>query len=160
MAGGICQISSTLYNAVVKANLEIVERRNHSFTTSYVPAGKDATVVYGVIDFKFKNTRTYPIKITGSVNSGIAEFTIHGIAEEIEYKVELVPVVTSSIPYTTQTIPDASLAPGQQVVVQAGHSGCKVTTYRETKAGDMLVSKEVVSTDTYQPMKTIVRVGP
>ncbi len=160
LAGGICQISSTLYNAVVKANLEIVERRNHSFTTSYVPAGKDATVVYGVIDFKFKNTRTYPIKITGSVNSGIAEFTIHGIAEEIEYKVELVPVVTSSIPYTTQTIPDASLAPGQQVVVQAGHSGCKVTTYRETKAGDMLVSKEVVSTDTYQPMKTIVRVGP
>lgn len=160
LAGGICQISSTLYNAVVKANLEIVERRNHSFTTSYVPAGKDATVVYGVIDFKFKNTRTYPIKIEGSVNSGIAEFTIHGIAEEVEYSVELVPVVTSSIPYTTQTIPDASLAPGQQVVVQAGHNGCKVTTYRETKLGSVLISKEVVSTDTYQPMKTIVRVGP
>lgn len=160
LAGGICQISSTLYNAVVKANLEIVERRNHSFTTSYVPAGKDATVVYGVIDFKFKNTRTYPIKIEGSVNSGIAQFDIHGIAEQIEYTVDLVPVVTSSIPYTTQTIPDASLAPGQQVVVQAGHSGCKVTTYRETKIGDKLVSKEVVSTDTYQPMKTIVRVGP
>lgn len=160
LAGGICQISSTLYNAVVKANLEIVERRNHSFTTSYVPAGKDATVVYGVIDFKFKNTRTYPIKIEGSVNSGIAQFDIHGIAEQIEYTVDLVPVVTSSIPYNTQTIPDASLAPGQQVVVQAGHSGCKVTTYRETKIGDKLVSKEVVSTDTYQPMKTIVRVGP
>lgn len=160
LAGGICQISSTLYNAVVKANLEIVERRNHSFTTSYVPAGKDATVVYGVIDFKFKNTRTYPVKIAGSVNSGIAQFDIHGIAEQIEYTVDLVPVVTSSIPYNTQTIPDASLAPGQQVVVQAGHSGCKVTTYRETKIGDKLVSKEVVSTDTYQPMKTIVRVGP
>lgn len=160
LAGGICQISSTLYNAVVKANLEIVERRNHSFTTSYVKAGKDATVVYGVIDFKFKNSRTYPIKIEASVSSGIAEFNIHGIAEEIEYNVDLVPVVTASIPYSTQTIPDATLAPGQRVVVQAGGNGCKVTTYRETRLGDALISKEIVSTDTYQPMKAIVRVGP
>ena len=81
-------------------------------------AGKDATVVYGVIDFKFKNTRTYPIKIEATVNSGIAEFKIHGIKEEVEYDIELAPVVTASIPYTTQYIPDATLAPGQQVFVQ------------------------------------------
>ncbi|MBO5398293.1 MAG: VanW family protein [Clostridia bacterium] len=160
LAGGICQISSTLYNAVVQANLEIVERRNHSFTTSYVKAGRDATVVYGVIDFKFKNTRTYPIKIEGSVNSGIAEFNIHGIKEEVEYTVDLAPVVTASIPYSTQYIPDPTLMPGQQVLVQAGGSGCKVTTYKETKLDGKLVSREIISTDTYQPMKAIIRVGP
>lgn len=160
LAGGICQISSTLYNAVVQANLEIVERRNHSFTTSYVKAGRDATVVYGVIDFKFKNTRTYPIKIEGTVNSGIAEFNIHGIKEDVEYTVDLAPVVTASIPYATQYIPDPSLMPGQQVLVQAGGSGCKVTTYKETKLDGKLVSREIISTDTYQPMKAIIRVGP
>lgn len=160
LAGGICQISSTLYNAVVQANLGVVERRNHSFTTSYVKAGRDATVVYGVIDFKFKNTRTYPIKIEGSVNSGIAEFSIHGIKEDPEYTVDLVPVVTATIPYPTQTVPDASLAPGQQVLVQSGSSGYKVTTYRETRLDGKVISREIVSTDTYQPMKSIVRVGP
>lgn len=160
LAGGICQISSTLYNAVIKANLEIIERRNHSFTTSYVTAGRDATVVYGVIDFKFKNTRTYPIKIEGSVGSGIATFNIHGIKEETEYSVDLAPVVTASIPYSTQYIQDASLMPGQQVPVQNGGNGCKVTTYKETRLDGKLVSKEIISTDTYQPMKAIIRVGP
>lgn len=160
LAGGICQISSTLYNAVIKANLEIVERRNHSFTTSYVKAGRDATVVYGVIDFKFKNTRTYPIKIEGSVGSGVAEFNIYGIKEEVEYSVDLAPVVTASIPYATQYIPDPTLAPGQQIIVQAGGNGCKVTTYKETKLDGKFVSKEIISTDTYQPMKAIIRIGP
>lgn len=159
LAGGICQISSTLYNAVIKANLEIVERRNHSFPTSYVEVGKDATVVYGVIDLKFKNSRTYPIKIEGSVNSGIVEFNIHGIKEETEYSVDLSPVVTASIPYSTQYIQDSTLAPGQQVIVQNGSNGCKVTTYKETRLDGKLVSKEIISTDTYQPMKTIIRIN-
>lgn len=159
LAGGICQISSTLYNAAVMANLEIVERRNHSFTTSYVKAGKDATVVYGVIDFKFKNSRTYPIKIEATVNSGIAEFKIHGIQEEVEYDIQLSPVVTASIPYTTQYIPDATLVPGQQVVVQGGGNGCKVSTYKETRLEGKLISRELVSTDTYSPMTAIIRVG-
>ena len=57
LAGGICQISSTLYNAVLLANLEVTERRNHSFTSTYVPAGRDATVVYGRADFEFHEGR-------------------------------------------------------------------------------------------------------
>lgn len=159
LAGGICQISSTLYNAVVKANLEVTERRNHSFTTSYIKAGQDATVVYGVIDFKFKNTRTYPIKISASVESGIAEFKINGIKEEVEYDISLYPVTTGSIPYSTQYIPDTSLAPGQQVTVQRGGNGLKVTTYKDKKLDGKLVSREVVSTDTYRPMNAIIRIG-
>ena len=81
IGGGICQISSTLYNAVLKANLEIVERRNHQFITSYVEEGRDATVAYGVTDFKFKNSRKYAIKIKASASNGVATIEIFGIKE-------------------------------------------------------------------------------
>lgn len=160
LAGGICQISSTLYNAVLLANLEIVERRNHSYTTSYVAAGRDATVVYGAIDFQFRNSRSYPIKIEASVKNGIAEFKIHGMQEENEYEIKIIPVTTASIPYTTQYVQDPNLVPGQQVVTQAGHAGYKVTTYIEKKLNGEVVSKEVLSNDTYSPMKTIINIGP
>ena len=160
LAGGICQISSTLYNAVLLANLEVTERRNHSYTTSYVPAGRDATVVYGTQDFKFRNSRTYPIKIEAKVANGIAEFAIHGIREEIEYDIRIIPVTTQTIPYATEYIPDPTLVPGQQVVEQMGHSGYKVTTYIEKRLAGAVVSKEVLTNDTYNPMKTVVRVFP
>lgn len=160
LAGGICQISSTLYNAVLLANLEITDRRNHSFTSSYVPAGRDATVVYGKQDFKFKNTRTYPVKIEANVATGIAEFKIHGIKEPVEYEIKIMPVTTQTIPYQIQMVPDASLAPGQQVVKQAGHSGYKVTTYLEKRAAGAVVSKDVLSNDTYKPMNAIIHFGP
>ena len=67
LGGGICQISTTLFNAVLFSNLEIVELYNHQFIPSYATAGRDATVVYGVKDFKFKNSRNYAIKINCSV---------------------------------------------------------------------------------------------
>lgn len=159
LAGGICQISSTLYNAVLLANLEIVERRNHSFTTSYVAAGRDATVVWGAIDFQFKNSRNYPIKIEASVKNGVAEFRIHGMQEQQEYEISIIPKTTASIPYSTTQIPDPTLAPGQQVPVQAGHLGYKVTTYIVKKLNGVEVSRELLSNDTYQPMKAVVRVG-
>lgn len=160
LAGGICQISSTLYNAVLLANLEIVERRNHSFATSYVSVGRDATVVWGAIDFQFKNSRSYPIKIEASVKNGVAEFKIHGMQEENEYEIKILPVTTASIPYSTQYVQNPALAPGQQVVVQAGHAGYKVTTYIEKRLNGVVTSKEVLSNDIYSPMKTIINVAP
>ena len=79
LAGGICQISSTLYDAVLYANLEIVERHNHMFQAEYVEPGKDATVVYGSLDFKFKNTRQYPIMIKTTCSAGVADIKIYTI---------------------------------------------------------------------------------
>ncbi len=160
LAGGICQISSTLYNAVLLANLQITERRNHTYTTSYLEAGKDATVVWGTIDFKFVNSRAYPIKIEASVAGGIATFKIHGIQEETEYEVKILPVKTQSIPYTTSYIEDPTLAPGQQVISQAGHAGYKVTTYKELLLNGTQISREAISNDTYSPMRAIIRIGP
>lgn len=89
LAGGICQVSSTLYNAVVGANLEISERHNHSKLTSYLPGGKDATVVWGLYDFKFINNRNYPIKIDMSVQGGIITAEILGIKENDEYEINI-----------------------------------------------------------------------
>ena len=160
LAGGICQISSTLYNAVLFANLQITERRNHSFTTSYLPAGKDATVVWGTTDFRFINSRSYPIKLEASVKNGIAEFKIHGMQEDVEYEVRILPVKTQALPYKVTYQEDPTLIPGQQIVKQEGHAGCKVTTYKELRLNGEVVSKEPISNDTYQPMRTIIRVAP
>ena len=160
LGGGICQISSTLYNAVLLADLEITERRNHYFKTSYVAAGRDATVVWGSIDFKFKNSRTYPIKIEANVQNGIAEFKIHGIKEETEYEIKILPVITQNIPNGIQEIVDPTLAPGTRRITQSGASGCKVTTYIEKRLDGKVVSKEAISSDTYRPMTQIVKVSP
>lgn len=97
IGGGICQITTTLYNAVLYANLDIVERSNHQFVPSYAGASRDATVVYGAIDFKFKNNRDYPIKIICSVSNGIANFKIFGLKSDNDYQV----VITSRITGTT-----------------------------------------------------------
>ena len=159
LGGGICQISSTLYNAVVYANLDVTSRRNHHFVTSYVKAGLDATVVYGSTDFKFKNTRSYPIKIVGSVGGGVAKIDIYGIREETEYEVRLEPVVINTIPFTTKTITDSSLPAGKKVVEQKGANGVKTVTYKYLILNGRTVSKTVLSSDTYNPMQKIIRVG-
>ena len=99
IGGGICQITTTLYNAVVYANLDIVERSNHQFVPSYAGPSRDATVVYGAIDFKFKNNKDYPIKITCSVSKGIANFKIWGLKSDNDYDVQ----ITSRTTGTTAT---------------------------------------------------------
>ena len=160
LGGGICQISSTLYNAVLYANLEITSRRNHQFLTSYIGAGLDATVVYGSTDFKFKNNRKYPIKIVAEVKNGIAKMDIYGVKEEVEYVVKLEPVILNYIPYKTQYVTDNSLASGQQVVKQAGSNGCKSVTYKYLLLNGSIISKTEISRDTYNAVPKIVNVGP
>ena len=95
LGGGICQISTTLFNAALFSNMEIVELYNHQFVPSYVSAGRDATVVYGVKDFKFKNSRKYAIKILCSVSNGYATFKIMGLKEDVEYDVDVYANVNS-----------------------------------------------------------------
>lgn len=127
LGGGICQITTTLYNAVVYANLEIVERTNHQFVPSYIGAGKDATVVYGALDFKFKNNRNYPIKIICSVSGGVANFQILGLRTENDYQVEIYSAITSqSANYTNSE------------------------TYKILKQNGTVVDQILLSRDTYK----------
>lgn len=159
IGGGICQISSTLYDAVVYANLEIVERHNHAFLTSYVGAGKDATVVYGSLDFQFKNTREYPIKIVSYMQNGIATVCIYGIKEENEYDVEISTTILNYIPYEVVYENDASLTAGTEVVSQGGQRGCKSITYKILKQNGKEISRSVLSTDTYSAMNKYIKKG-
>lgn len=127
LGGGICQITTTLYNAVVYANLEIVERTNHQFVPSYIGAGKDATVVYGALDFKFKNNRDYPIKIICSVSGGVANFQILGLRTQNDYQVEIYSAITSqSAKYTNSE------------------------TYKILKQNGTVVDQILLSRDTYK----------
>ena len=159
LGGGICQISSTVYDAVVMAHLKITTRRNHQFVTSYVPAGKDATVVWGSQDFKFVNSRKYPVRITASVQGGVATVQVWGIKEDVEYDISIETKKIAIIPPATETIQDASLPAGQQKVVQAGSNGSKVEAYKVTKLNGQIVSTTLLSRDTYNAMKRRVRVG-
>lgn len=159
LGGGICQISSTLYDAVVYANLEIIERKSHMFLASYVGAGKDATVVYGSIDFKFKNTRNYPIVLKTAVKNGIAKIEVYGIKEEVEYEVEISTKILSYIPFSVKYETDSSLIEGKEKVVQNGMNGVKSITYKILKLNGQQVSSTVLSTDTYDPMNKIIKKG-
>ena len=159
LGGGICQISSTLYNTALKANMEIVERRNHQFVTSYVPAGRDATVVYGSTDFKFKNTRSYPIRIVASAQNGVATVTFYGIKEDTEYTFTFSTKTIATIPYSTQYIDDSSLEEGKEVVQQRGTNGLKTQTYMTKMLDGKVISTTLLSTDTYNAMARIVRRG-
>lgn len=127
LGGGICQISTTLYNAVLYSNLEIVERRNHQFVPSYANAGRDATVVYGSIDFRFKNTRNYPIKILCTVSGGVAKCEIYGLKENPDYDVE----ITSRVTETTST-------------------SIKSETYKTVRQNGQVISSERTNKDTYK----------
>lgn len=158
IGGGICQISSTLYNAVLKANLEIIERRNHQFITSYVPEGRDATVAYGVTDFKFKNNRKYAIKIKATASNGVATIDIYGIKEEIEYQITFDTKTISTIPCTTKYIDDNMLPAGTEEIKQKGANGIITETYIIKSLNGQVVSKTLLSKDTYSAMtRTILR---
>ena len=159
VGGGICQTSSTLYNAALLANLEIVDRSNHQFLTSYVAAGRDATVSWGTIDFQFKNNRTYPIKIEASAKNGVCLMSIYGIKEETEYEVVIQSEVLSYIPYTIKYEDDTGLAEGKEIVAQSGYRGCKSETYKVLKLNGQIISKTLLSKDTYDPMTRIIRRG-
>lgn len=156
LGGGICQISSTLYNAVVLANLKVTERFNHQFVTSYVSPGRDATVAYGTKDFKFVNNRTYPIRIDISINSGIAKVDIHGIKEKKEYMIEIETEMVSNIPFKTVYETDSSLESGSEKIKQRGVNGVIVNAYKILKERGSTVSKELLSKDTYNALNRII----
>lgn len=159
IGGGICQISSTLYDAVVFANLKITKRRNHQFVTSYVGAGRDATVVWGSQDFKFVNSRKYPIRISASIKSGVAEVLIYGVKEETEYEISIETKQISTIPYTTKYVNDSSLESGKEKVKQSGANGRVVEAYKVMKLNGKVVSRTLLSKDTYIAKQQIIARG-
>lgn len=159
VGGGICQTSSTLYNAVLLSNLQIVERRNHTFISSYVPIGRDATVSWGGPDFKFKNNTDYPIKIAVSYANSRITTKIYGTNVN-NYQVVIKSQRTGTIPYTTTYENDPTLLEGQTQVKQAGSNGAKAVSYRYVyDANGKLISSKQEANSVYKPHNEIILRG-
>ena len=103
LGGGVCQVSSTLYNAALLADLEIVERRPHSLRVSYVPASRDAVISGDYVDLKFKNTTGYPIYIGGYTSGSSVTMTIYGSSKAAKKDVKIISDVYQTIPKEGKT---------------------------------------------------------
>ncbi|WP_317890697.1 VanW family protein [Paenibacillus arenilitoris] len=158
IGGGICQVSSTLYNAVLRSGLEIVERRNHSLPVAYLPLGQDATYAGGAINFRFKNTTGKHLIIRTEVKDRELTVKLFGtMPDNIRYDIESVTLKTVA-PAVQEKVND-KLSPGQRVTVEQGKPGYVVDTYRTFVRDGEVVSREKVSHDTYRAQPTIVEVG-
>ena len=158
--GGICQVSTTLYRAVMRANIRSTERMNHSLTVSYSEPGLDATVSNGSIDYKFVNTYDFPIYIQGSVSGGVVNFAIYGNVEAMGNKTyELVNEVHEKYNPEKKYEEDPSMEAGTEKVVSYGMPGYKASSYQVTYENGVEVNRELISTDTYMTTDTIIKKG-
>ncbi len=158
VGGGVCQPSSTLYMAVLRADLEVTERHNHSFTVAYTPLGEDATVSWGGPDFRFKNNTKYPIKIIASQSGGSCNMKLVG-TKTSDKKVSLNTEILSTLNYETVEKTDSSLSPGERKTSQSGTTGYKTVTYKTiTENGQSTTVK--ANNSYYKKRDKIVLVGP
>ena len=127
--GGVCQTSTTLYNAVLRAGLEVVKRSHHSMPVHYVEPGCDATVAYDDIDFQFRNNTSGPVMVSARTAGGSLSFALFGVPEAVPGKIRVI----SGTKHSTAS------------------GGYTVTTYREITKPDGKTERTRLSTDTYAP---------
>lgn len=164
VGGGICQVSSTVYYAVLNSNLKIVERRNHSFAVGYVPDGMDATVFFGSLDFRFQNSTPSPIKIvTESFDKNGSRWLtvkIYGAKADDTY-VEMEARRLSTTAYETVYKPDASVPAGTTKESVTPYTGRKVESYRCIYNGDgTLLSRTLEAVSNYQKRDRVILYNP
>ena len=161
IGGGICQVSSTLYYACLKADLQIVDRTAHSFTVSYVPYGMDATVSWGTLDYKFKNNTDYPIRIEASVSGGQVHVKLLG-TDTKDYYVKMTyetiegPVEGKTVYENYSYNNKEGYRDGE--VIQTAYTGRTVKSYRVkySKATDEQISSTYEATSRYRSRDKIV----
>lgn len=159
LGGGVCQDSSTLYCAALYANLEIVERHNHSYVSSYVPIGMDATVSWGGPDFQFRNNTDYPIKVVASYANSKVTFQLVGTKTD-DYSVKITTETISTTAPTVQEVPDDTLEAGTTQVADKGHTGYKVQSYRHVyDANGNVVYEGKESLSSYKMTPKVIHVG-
>lgn len=158
IGGGVCQVSSTIYNAVLLANLNVIERYNHSKPLGYVPLGRDATVVYGALDFKFSNNTAMPIMVMAEVDGNKLHVGVFG-QTRLPESVEIVSANKQVIPPAVVKQPDTTLFLGETKVDKQGKPGYEITTIRVVRHGGQEIRREVLSKDRYLPDNTIIKVG-
>ncbi len=159
VGGGICQVSTTLYNALLLSNLKIKERSNHSLPVAYVPMGRDATVDYGSHDLAFENDQSTPVAISSKYEPGRLTFYVLGKPQpELKVKIELVGRRTWAL--GAQTVIDRSLPAGRKKIVDKGGIGGSVTTYRVVYRDGVQASRQLISHSYYRGGPKIIAVNP
>lgn len=158
IGGGICQVSSTLFNAALLSDLKIVRRANHSIPVDYVPLGRDATVTDTGIDFVIENPFNEPIAISTELGRSSLTIRILGrtqLGRRVVLKTERTPLPAPP----EQRVPDPNLPEGKTRVLKKGSAGFRVILWREVYENGQLVKRERVANSVYRAMPRVVAVG-
>lgn len=160
LGGGICQVSSTLYYAVLLADLDVTSRTAHSYVSSYITMGMDATVSWGGPEFKFKNNTDYPIQIAAEISDGYVRIQILGTDEKeyyVKMEYEILETRKPEVIYKTYAHDnEEGYADGD--VIQTAVTGYVVKTYRckYDKETDKQISREDEATSIYMSRNKII----
>jgi len=158
VGGGICQVSTTLYNAFALANLKIVRRENHSLPSAYVPLGRDATVDYGSRDLVIQNNSEGPIAISSVYEPGKLTFYVLGVKEP-GVEVSIVTEGARRWSRGVKLITDNSLPSGKRKVIDSGGSAASVSTYRIVKKNGVEIRRELLNRSQYSGAPKLIAVS-
>ena len=158
--GGICQVSTTLYNAVIRAELEVTARFNHSMTVGYVDLSADAAIAGDYKDFKFVNNSDAPIYIEGSCSGGVLTFTVYGeetrpADRQVSFESETLETIDPEVQYNVTS----SQPVGYYHVDQSSHTGYKARLWKVVTVDGVEQSREVFNNSTYKASPKIITVG-
>jgi len=154
--GGVCQVSTTVYNAALLADMKILRRSHHSRPVVYAPVGQDATVAPGV-DLRFENTTGSPVYILASVGRRTVDVTFLGKTQDGR-EVRVIPAGHTTIRAEVVEKAEDGLEQGKRIVRRSGRPGHRVSIYRVVKVGGVIVKRELVSNDYYRPESQIVAI--
>lgn len=159
IGGGVCQVSTTLYNAAVLADLTVLERNRHSLPSAYVGLGRDATVFYDYLDLKLHNETPNPVLVDTIVGQNYLDVLILGQWSN-NWRVKIQVEDLAEIPPKWEEEYDPALAPGERVIVKEGHPGWRGRVWKQYVDGrGAIINQELLSVDTYQPINGLVKVG-
>ena len=162
IGGGVCQVSSTLYVALLYAELEIVQRQNHSQRVSYMDWAYDATLYSPHIDLKFKNDTDYPVIVESFIQDGNKVIVnIYGNEKHSPgRRLVFENAMDSSVPPPAEEVIEDPLLPlGEREVVTAAKTGYKYFLYKLVYENDVFIEKVLVNTSNYRALRGVVRVG-
>ena len=157
IGGGICQVSSTLFNTALLSGMDIVERDTHFAPVSYIPVGLDATVAWGYIDFQFKNPYSHPIYVIAEEGAGYVTITILGAKEDVPRSVTITKGKEQKIP--NKKIEKIDDTVKEETIEEAGHEGISIDTTRTIVYGDGRSSTYTFNSY-YEPVDRVVVTGP
>lgn len=165
--GGVCQVSTTLYNALLKGNIQIVSRRKHSIPSDYIEKGLDATVDTDHIDFKFKNNTQYPLYIFAYTNvkkgaSRWSEITVllygQALPDGVTYNPRSV-LVEELIPDEPIITYDKKLPAGTELITVQPRNGYKVDVFLDKLVNGTVAESQLLYTDEYEPIRQKITMG-